>query len=75
MGFSPRSAISRFVPPRSFVRFVVLRRSAYFRAKFLGALTLGRAVRYSIAAFIQLAAEPHILRFLLSITTNPQWPS
>jgi uncharacterized membrane protein (DUF106 family) len=35
----------------------------YSRAKFIGALTLGRAVRYSIAAFLGFHYGTHILRF------------
>ena len=35
----------------------------YSRAKFLGALTLGRGIRYSIAAFLGFHYGVHILRF------------
>jgi membrane protein YqaA with SNARE-associated domain len=51
-------------PPFPFVPFLVAAGAMqYSKAKFLGALTLGRAVRYSIAAFLGFHYGIHILRF------------
>jgi membrane protein YqaA with SNARE-associated domain len=51
-------------PPVPFVPFLVVAGAMqYSRAKFIGALTLGRAVRYSIAAFLGFHYGTHILRF------------
>jgi membrane protein YqaA with SNARE-associated domain len=51
-------------PPFPFVPFLIVAGAMqYSRAKFLGALTLGRAVRYSIAAFLGFHYGTHILRF------------
>jgi membrane protein YqaA with SNARE-associated domain len=51
-------------PPFPFVPFLIVAGAMqYSRAKFLGALTLGRAVRYSIAAYLGFHYGTHILRF------------
>jgi membrane protein YqaA with SNARE-associated domain len=51
-------------PPFPFVPFLIVAGAMqYSRAKFLGALTLGRAVRYSIAAFLGFHYGTHVLRF------------
>jgi membrane protein YqaA with SNARE-associated domain len=51
-------------PPFPFVPFLIVAGAMqYSRAKFIGALTLGRAVRYSIAAFLGFHYGTHILRF------------
>jgi membrane protein YqaA with SNARE-associated domain len=51
-------------PPFPFVPFLIAAGAMqYSRARFLGALTLGRGIRYSIAAFLGLHYGTHILRF------------
>lgn len=51
-------------PPFPFVPFLIAAGAMqYPRQKFLGALTLGRGVRYSIAAFLGFHYGRHILRF------------
>jgi membrane protein YqaA with SNARE-associated domain len=51
-------------PPFPFVPFLVAAGAMqYSKAKFLGALTLGRALRYSIGAFLGFHYGIHILRF------------
>jgi membrane protein YqaA with SNARE-associated domain len=51
-------------PPFPFVPFLIVAGAMqYSRAKFVAALTLGRAVRYSIAAFLGFHYGIHILRF------------
>ena len=51
-------------PPFPFVPFLIVAGAMqYSRAKFVGALTLGRAVRYSIAAYLGFHYGTHILRF------------
>ena len=51
-------------PPFPFVPFLIVAGAMqYSRAKFLGALTLGRALRYSIAAYLGFHYGTHILRF------------
>jgi membrane protein YqaA with SNARE-associated domain len=51
-------------PPFPFVPFLLAAGAMqYSRAKFVGALSLGRAVRYSIAAFLGFHYGIHILRF------------
>jgi membrane protein YqaA with SNARE-associated domain len=51
-------------PPFPFVPFLIVAGAMqYPRQKFLGALTLGRGVRYSIAAFLGFHYGRHILRF------------
>jgi membrane protein YqaA with SNARE-associated domain len=57
-------------PPFPFVPFLIVAGAMqYSRAKFVGALTLGRAVRYSIA----ITARTSSVSF--RITTNPRWQS
>jgi len=51
-------------PPFPFVPFLLAAGAMqYPRLRFLGALTLGRGVRYSIAAFLGFHYGTHILRF------------
>src|ERR1700731_564611 len=51
-------------PPFPFVPFLIAAGAMqYSRAKFIGALTLGRGIRYSIAAFLGFHYGVHILRF------------
>src|SRR5947209_8948150 len=51
-------------PPVPFVPFLVAAGAMqYSRAKFLGALTLGRGLRYCVAAFLGFHYGTHILRF------------
>src|SRR5258708_24630216 len=51
-------------PPFPFVPFLIAAGAMqYSRARFLGALSLGRGVRYSIAAFLGFHYGTHILRF------------
>jgi len=51
-------------PPFPFVPFLIVAGAMqYPRQKFLGALTLGRGLRYSIAAFLGFHYGRHILRF------------
>ena len=59
----------------SFVPFLVAAGAMqYSRDKFLGALALGRAVRYSIAAFLGLSLMAATSCVSSRATTNPQWP-
>lgn len=51
-------------PPFPFVPFLIVAGAMqYSRLKFLGALTAGRALRYSIAAFLGYHYGTHVLRF------------
>jgi membrane protein YqaA with SNARE-associated domain len=51
-------------PPFPFVPFLIAAGAGqYSRAKFVGALSVGRGVRYSIAAFLGFHYGTHILRF------------
>ena len=51
-------------PPFPFVPFLIVAGAMqYSRLKFLGALTAGRALRYSIAAFLGFHYGTHVLRF------------
>jgi membrane protein YqaA with SNARE-associated domain len=51
-------------PPFPFVPFLIVAGAMqYPRQKFLGALTLGRGLRYSVAAFLGFHYGRHILRF------------
>ena len=51
-------------PPFPFVPFLIAAGAMqYSRAKFIGALTLGRGVRYTIAAFLGFHYGTHVLRF------------
>ncbi|MGB8579363.1 MAG: VTT domain-containing protein [Candidatus Sulfotelmatobacter sp.] len=63
-GFAAVAIPALLPPPFPFVPFLVAAGAMqYSRAKFLGALTLGRAVRYSIGAFLGFHYGTHILRF------------
>src|ERR1700688_1906901 len=63
-GFGAVAIPALLPPPFPFVPFLIVAGAMqYSRAKFLGALTLGRAVRYSIAAFLGFHYGVHILRF------------
>src|ERR1700686_4993525 len=63
-GFGAVAIPALLPPPFPFVPFLVAAGAMqYSKAKFLGALTLGRAVRYSIAAFLGFHYGIHILRF------------
>jgi membrane protein YqaA with SNARE-associated domain len=63
-GFGAVAIPALLPPPFPFVPFLVAAGAMqYSRVKFLGALTLGRAVRYSIAAFLGFHYGTHILRF------------
>lgn len=63
-GFGAIAIPALLPPPFPFVPFLVAAGAMqYSRAKFLGALTLGRAVRYSIGAFLGFHYGIHILRF------------
>jgi membrane protein YqaA with SNARE-associated domain len=51
-------------PPFPFVPFLIAAGAGqYSRAKFVGALTVGRGIRYSIAAYLGFHYGTHILRF------------
>ena len=51
-------------PPFPFVPFLIAAGAMqYSRAKFIGALTMGRGVRYTIAAFLGFHYGTHVLRF------------
>jgi membrane protein YqaA with SNARE-associated domain len=51
-------------PPFPFVPFLIAAGAMqYSRAKFIGALTVGRGVRYTIAAFLGFHYGTHVLRF------------
>jgi len=58
-------AIPAFLPPPiPFVPFLIAAGAMqYSRKKFLGALTLGRGLRYTVAAFLGFHYGRHILRF------------
>src|SRR3984885_13267714 len=63
-GFGAVAIPALLPPPFPFVPFLVAAGAMqYSRAKFLGALTLGRGIRYSIAAFLGFHYGVHILRF------------
>ncbi len=63
-GFGAVAIPALMPPPFPFVPFLVAAGAMqYSKAKFLGALALGRAVRYSIAAFLGFHYGVHILRF------------
>ena len=63
-GFAAVAIPALLPPPFPFVPFLVAAGAMqYSKAKFLGALTLGRAVRYSIGAFLGFHYGVHILRF------------
>jgi membrane protein YqaA with SNARE-associated domain len=63
-GFAAVAIPALLPPPFPFVPFLVAAGAMqYSRAKFLGALTLGRFVRYSIAAYLGFHYGTHILRF------------
>lgn len=63
-GFGTVAVGALLPPPFPFVPFLVAAGALqYSRAKFLGALTLGRVVRYSIGAFLGFHYGTHILRF------------
>ena len=64
LGFGAVAIPALLPPPFPFVPFLVAAGAMqYSRAKFLGALTLGRGIRYSIAAFLGFHYGVHILRF------------
>ena len=63
-GFGAVAIPALLPPPFPFVPFLVAAGAMqYSRAKFLGALTLGRGIRYSIVAFLGFHYGVHILRF------------
>lgn len=63
-GFGAIAIPALLPPPFPFVPFLVAAGAMqYSPARFLGALTLGRAVRYSIGAFLGFHYGIHILRF------------
>ena len=63
-GFGAVAIPALLPPPFPFVPFIVAAGAMqYSRAKFVGALTLGRAVRYSIGAFLGFHYGTSILRF------------
>jgi membrane protein YqaA with SNARE-associated domain len=63
-GFGAVAIPALLPPPFPFVPFLIVAGAMqYPRQKFLGALTLGRGVRYSIAAFLGFHYGRHILRF------------
>src|ERR1700722_7873165 len=63
-GFGAVAIPALMPPPFPFVPFLVAAGAMqYSKAKFLGALALGRAVRYTIAAFLGFHYGVHILRF------------
>jgi membrane protein YqaA with SNARE-associated domain len=63
-GFGAVAIPALLPPPFPFVPFLLAAGAMqYPRLKFLGALTLGRGVRYSIAAFLGFHYGTHILRF------------
>src|SRR6202034_2000472 len=63
-GFSAIAIPAVLPPPFPFVPFLLAAGAMqYSRVKFLGALTLGRAVRYSVFAALGFHYGTHILRF------------
>jgi membrane protein YqaA with SNARE-associated domain len=63
-GFSAIAIPAVLPPPFPFVPFLLAAGAMqYSRVKFLGALVLGRGVRYSIAAYLGVLYGTHILRF------------
>ncbi len=63
-GFGAIAIPAILPPPFPFVPFLLAAGAMqYSRAKFLGALVLGRGVRYSIAAYLGMLYGTHILRF------------
>jgi membrane protein YqaA with SNARE-associated domain len=63
-GFAAVAVPALMPPPFPFVPFLLAAGAMqYSPKKFLGALTLGRGVRYSIAAFLGFHYGRHILRF------------
>lgn len=63
-GFSAIAIPALLPPPFPFVPFLLAAGAMqYSRVKFLGALTLGRGVRYSVAAYLGALYGRHILRF------------
>jgi membrane protein YqaA with SNARE-associated domain len=63
-GFSAIAIPAVLPPPFPFVPFVVAAGAMqYSQKKFLGALILGRGVRYSIGAYLGFVYGRHILRF------------
>jgi membrane protein YqaA with SNARE-associated domain len=63
-GFAAVAIPALLPPPFPFVPFLVAAGAMqYSRAKFLGALTIGRFVRYSVAAYLGFHYGTHILRF------------
>ena len=63
-GFGAIAIPAVLPPPFPFVPFLLAAGAMqYSRLKFLGALVLGRGVRYSIAAYLGVVYGTHILRF------------
>lgn len=63
-GFSAIAIPALLPPPFPFVPFLLAAGAMqYSRKKFVGALLLGRGVRYSIAAYLGFIYGRHILRF------------
>lgn len=63
-GFGAIAIPALLPPPFPFVPFLLAAGAMqYSRAKFLGALSLGRGVRYSVAAYLGALYGRHILRF------------
>jgi membrane protein YqaA with SNARE-associated domain len=63
-GFAAVAIPALLPPPFPFVPFLLAAGAMqYSRKKFLGALTLGRGLRYTIAAFLGFHYGRHILRF------------
>jgi len=63
-GFGAIAIPALLPPPFPFVPFLLAAGAMqYSRNKFLGALVLGRAVRYSIASYLGFVYGRHILRF------------
>ncbi|MGD0514331.1 MAG: VTT domain-containing protein [Terriglobales bacterium] len=63
-GFGAIAIPAILPPPFPFVPFLIAAGTLqYSRKKFLGALLLGRAVRYSIAAYLGFIYGNHIVRF------------
>jgi membrane protein YqaA with SNARE-associated domain len=63
-GFAAVAIPALLPPPFPFVPFLIAAGAMqYSRKKFLGALTLGRGLRYTIAAFLGFHYGRHILRF------------